>query len=133
MSAALEANLEEVTETVSGRVRRPITLMLLLVVGAVVIFAAGEPISAAVESGLKRRMRPAPGHRGGGAAGAGAKKSSGWEGSATVPQSITPAVASPFAGSAAGCGMSQMSNVAGCGCGSGTGSGTGSGSAAGFG
>ena len=60
MSAALEANLEEVTETVSGRVRRPITLMLLLVVGAVVIFAAGEPISAAVESGLKRRMRPAP-------------------------------------------------------------------------
>ena len=41
MSAALEANLEEVTETVSGRVRRPITLMLLLVVGAVVIFAAG--------------------------------------------------------------------------------------------
>ena len=90
MSAALEANLEEVTETVSGRVRRPITLMLLLVVGAVVILlrranfcGRGERAEAADAAGAaaargrsvgRRRRRHAGGRRRQAHAGAGRRR-----------------------------------------------------------
>ena len=63
MSAALEANLEEVTETVSGRVRRPITLMLLLGRGAVVIFAARRANFCGRGERAEARMRPAAARR----------------------------------------------------------------------